>query len=73
MHTVYVHIHEDLDDAGIEALKAEQLRIPHVAHVEMRPNLPHEVLVEGEPRRNVAMRVLSKLGSRGLHSYVMSS
>lgn len=73
MHTVYLHIDEDLDEAGIEALKAELLRIPHVAHVEMSPKLPHDVLVEGEPHRNVAMRVLHKLGSRGLHSYVMSS
>jgi len=72
MHTLYIHIDEDLDPQQMAELKDELLHVPHVSHVELKPSVPHDILVEFEERRNIPMTILVRLSRRGLHSDVMS-
>lgn len=72
-HTLYIHIDEDQSEASIEAIKGALLQLPHVSHVEMSAQVPHDVLVEFEAHHDVPMSVLNTLGRCGLHSDVMSA
>jgi len=73
LHTLYIHIDEDQTEASMEAVRGALLQLPHVSHVEMSPHIPHDVLVEFEPYREVPMAVLDTLGRCGLHPDVMSA
>lgn len=72
-HTLYIHIDEDQNEAGIEAVNDALQRLPYVSHVEMSTREPHDVMVEFEANHDVPMSVLGTLGRCGLHSDVMSA
>ena len=70
MNIINIHIDETLDAENIELLKDELLHVPHVNHVEMRAELPHDLMVEFEEEYDIPMTVLSRLSNHGLHSYI---
>ncbi|HKK05464.1 MAG TPA: hypothetical protein VKA50_06405 [Gammaproteobacteria bacterium] len=73
LHSLYIHIEEDQTEASVEAIKGALFQLPHVTNVEMRLDLPHEVLVEFEPHYGVPMNILTVLGKCGLRPDVMSA
>ncbi|WJW75976.1 hypothetical protein QVG61_02480 [Thiohalobacter sp. IOR34] len=73
MHTVYIHIDEELDARQLDAIGRKLSRLSHVTDVEVNEKEPHDLLVEYEPHEGLPMGILSQLSSMGLHADVMSS
>ncbi|MDV3239341.1 MAG: hypothetical protein LOY58_10880 [Gammaproteobacteria bacterium] len=72
MHTVYIHINEELDARQLDSIGAELRRLAHVTDVEVNARQPHDVLVEYNPHRGMPMPILRQLSRLGLHADVMS-
>jgi len=72
MNTVCIYIDENLDHATRSSVRNELLNVPHVVHVEMKDDTPHDVAVEFEPHHNIPMTLLTKLENKGLHPDIFS-
>jgi hypothetical protein len=71
MHSINVHIDETMNDKAIDGLRRQLLDEPHVRHVEMRTERPHDMLVEFEEHHDVPMHVLEMLKHQGLHADIV--
>lgn len=71
MHSINVHIDETMKQGDIEGLRQQLLQDPHVSNVEMRSEMPHDMLVEFEERHDVPLHVLDMLKQRGLHADIV--
>jgi len=71
MHAINVHIDETISGNKVGGLRQEMLSAPHVRNVEMRPEKPHDMLVEFDEHHNVPMSVLAILRSHGLHADIV--
>lgn len=67
MRSINIHITETLDPARLRLLLEELGRVPHVTHVELKPEQPHELLVEYEEHHNLPVKILNRLEHAGLH------
>ena len=72
MHTVYIHIDEELNDKQVNSVSAELRRIRHVTDVEFDAGRHHDVLVEYTPHRGMPLPILRMLSSLGFHADVVS-
>ena len=61
MHTIQVHIDDDLDKKSLNELKILMQGLPHVTNVELNASTPHDMLVEYEENYNIPMLVIDKL------------
>lgn len=68
MNTVYVYIEDTLDPAHQAKLCQRLAHLPHVHHVELRPQAPHDMLVEFDPHHNVPTELMASLQAAGVHS-----
>lgn len=71
MNAIRIHIKETLDETSVHGLKNELMHLPHISHVEMSPQYPHDVAIEFEENFNVPMQVLNYLGAHGLHTDIL--
>lgn len=71
MHTVNIHIDENIDHQEMGHLYKELMTTPHVRNVELREGNPHDVLVEFEEHHNMPMHLLHVLQQRGLHADIV--
>lgn len=71
MSSINVHIDERMKRGDIEGLRQQLLREPHVSNVEMRSEMPHDMLVEFEAHHAVPLHVLEMLRQRGLHADIV--
>jgi len=72
MHTIYLHIDEELDQTGMSTLKEEMRSVSHITDVEIHSRTPHDMLVEFEEEHISPMAILKELGRRGVHADIMS-
>jgi len=72
MNTVCIYIDNDLDHDAIESIKSDLLAIPHVCHVQMQDQQPHDVAIEFEAHHDVPMTLLHALENKGLHADIFS-
>ena len=73
MHTIQVHIDDDLDQKSINELKLLMQGLPHVVNVELNDSSPHDMLVEYEEHYNIPMLVMDKLHHKGLPPDIISA
>ena len=73
MHSIQVHIDEELDPKSLNELKALMQELPHVTNVEINIAQPHDMLVEYEEHYNIPMLVMDKLHHKGLHPDIISA
>jgi hypothetical protein len=71
MHAINVHIDETVSGTEVDGLCREMKAAPHVRNVEMRPEKPHDMLVEFDEHQDVPMNVLGILKSHGLHADIV--
>jgi len=71
MHAINIHIDETVSGNEVSGLCQEMLSAPHIRHVEMRSDHPHDMLVEFDEHHNVPMNVLEILRSHGLHADIV--
>lgn len=72
MHTIYIHIDEDLDERQLVSLRQELQHLEPVGDVEVNARLPHDMLVEYEETRITPMAILRKLHRCGVHCDIMT-
>ena len=72
MHTVYIHIDEDLGIDDLERLRQDLLGMEHITDVEVNEKTPHDVLVEFEEDHITPMAILKEIGRQGLHADIMT-
>jgi hypothetical protein len=72
MHTVYIHIDEDLGDQEITALQGDLARVRYITDVEVNNKIPHDLLVEFDETHISPMAILRELNRHGLHADIMS-
>lgn len=72
MHTIYIHIDEDLDERELFSLKDELQQMESVGDVEVNAGLPHDMLVEYEETDITPMAILRELHRCGLHCDIMT-
>jgi hypothetical protein len=72
MHTVYIHIDENLDHDNLASLQSDLRKIKHITDVEVNDKTPHDVLVEFEEQHISPMAILDALSKRGVHADIMS-
>jgi hypothetical protein len=72
MHTVYIHIDEDLDGEGMRSLQGELARVRHITDVEVSERTPHDILVEFDEAHISPMAILREFNRHGLHADIMS-
>jgi len=72
MHTIYIHIDEDLDEQELFSLKDELQQIESVGDVEVNAGLPHDMLVEYEETDITPMAILRELHRCGIHCDIMT-
>ncbi|MFK5912806.1 MAG: hypothetical protein QM484_00405 [Woeseiaceae bacterium] len=73
MHTIQVHIDENLSTEELNEVKQQMSQLPHVTNVEVDVRVPHDFLVEYENHYNIPMLVMDKLHHRGLHPDIVSA
>ena len=73
MHTIYIHIDENLDEAGMRALSNDLKGVSHIVDVEINARTPHDMLVEFEERHISPMAILRELDRHGVHADIMST
>jgi hypothetical protein len=73
MHTIYIHIDENLDDSGMRSLQNELRGMPHITDVEINQKTPHDMLIEFEEEHISPMTILRELGKHGVHADIMSA
>ncbi|HEY9148089.1 MAG TPA: hypothetical protein VIQ22_03675 [Gammaproteobacteria bacterium] len=71
MHSINVHIDETLKATDIDALRRQLLQEPYVSNVEMRTEMPHDMLVEFEAHHAIPQHVLDMLKARGFHADIV--
>lgn len=72
MHTVYIHIDEELSPEQLQELHEKIGSLSFVTDVEVNSRVPHDLLVEYQPSRGMPMPILNHLNRLGLHADVMS-
>ncbi len=72
MHTVYIHIDENLDHDHLVTLQTDLLKLDHITDVEVNDKTPHDVLVEFEEQHISPMAILEVLSKKGVHADIMS-
>jgi hypothetical protein len=73
MHTLYIHIDEDLDEDRLRILQKDLCKVRHITDVEIHKHQPHDLLVEFEEQRITPMNILQELNKRGVHGDIMSA
>lgn len=71
MHSVNVHIDETMNQGMVDSLRQQLLSDPYIRNVEMRTEMPHDMLVEFDAHHNVPMHVLSMLQGQGFHADIV--
>ena len=46
MHTIYIHIDENLDEAGMRSISDDLKGVNHIVDVEINARAPHDMLVD---------------------------
>ena len=72
MHTVYIHIDEDLDHDRLHSLGDNIRGIKHITDVEVNDKTPHDLLVEFEEQHITPMAIIEALNKQGVHADIMS-
>ncbi len=72
MHTIYLHIDDDLDAPGLASLGEDMRQVGHITDVQVNAGNPHDMLVEFEEEHISPMAILKELGRRGIHADIMS-
>ena len=72
MHTIYIHIDEELGQEGLRKLKDDLLKQAHITDVEVSDKTPHDLLVEFEEDHVTPMAILREIGRQGLHADIMT-
>lgn len=72
MHTVYIHIDENLDLSELRSLQEELRGVKHITDVEVAEKTPHDVLVEFDETHISPMAILQELSRRGVHADIMT-
>ncbi len=72
MHTIQVYIDETLDAKDLAELRNSLLAMPHVKHVAVNADMPHDMLVEYEEHHVMPMDIVDTLHRRGVHPDVIS-
>ena len=74
MHTIQIHINENISSREIGRLKNYLMQIPHITDVEMCQREPHDILVEYEEHRGVMpMDIVNSIKKMGYHTDVISA
>ena len=73
MHTIYIHIDENLDEDGMRSLSNELMGMDHIVDVEINARTPHDMLVEFEEHHISPMAILRELTKHGVHADIMSA
>jgi len=72
MHTIQVYIDESLGERELAELRKTLLAMPHVEHVAVHVDMPHDLLVEYEEHHVAPMDIVETLHQRGMHPDVIS-
>ena len=72
MHTIYLRIEEELDEAEMRALQLELSNIGPITDVEVHRNTPRDMLVEFEEAKITPMTILRELNRHGVHADIMT-
>ena len=73
MHTIYIHIDENLGEEGMRSLSNELMGMDHIVDVEINARTPHDMLVEFEEHHISPMAILRELTKHGVHADIMSA
>lgn len=73
MHTIYLRIDQDIDEARMHWLKEELSGVGHITDVEIHARTPRDMLVEFEEAHISPMAILHKLGGFGVRADIMSA
>ena len=73
MHTIYLHIDEDLDETRLRSLSNELKSVNHIIDVEINSRTPHDMLVEFEEHHISPMAILRELNRHGVHADITSA
>lgn len=71
MHSISVHIDETMKSSDIDVLRRKLLKEPHVTNVEMREEMPHDMLIEFEEHHDIPVHVLEMLKAQGYHADIV--
>ncbi len=72
MHTVLIHIDENLDHDHLLSLQKDLHKMEHITDVEVNDKIPHDVLIEFEEKHITPMDILAALTKQGVHADIMS-
>ena len=73
MHTIYIHIDENLGEEGMRSLSNDLMGMEHIVDVEINAKTPHDMLVEFEEHHISPMAILRELTKHGVHADIMSA
>ena len=73
MHTIQVHIDEDLSEQQLEKIISSLLDLPHITDVVCSQKDPHDLLIDYEEKYNAPIEVMHNLHGIGLHSDITSA
>jgi hypothetical protein len=73
MHTIYIHIDENLDETRLRSLSDDLRNVNHIVDVEISSRTPHDMLVEFEEHHISPMAILRELNRHGVHADIMSA
>lgn len=71
MHSISVHIDETMKSSDIDSLRQKLLKEPYVTNVEMREEMPHDMLIEFEEHHDIPVHVLEMLKAQGFHADIV--
>lgn len=71
MHSISVHVDETMKSSDIDNLRQRLLQEPYVTNVEMRTEMPHDMLVEFEEHHDIPVHVLEMLKEQGYHADIV--
>lgn len=71
MHSINLHIDETMNERDVDKLRQRLLAEPHVSNVELKKELPHDMLVEFEEHHDIPMHVLDMLKAQGFHADIV--
>ncbi|MGD2074598.1 MAG: hypothetical protein PVI91_05235 [Gammaproteobacteria bacterium] len=72
MHTVYIHIDEELGGQEMRSLQGDLAQVRYINDVEVNERIPHDLLVEFDETHISPMAILRELNRHGLHADIMS-
>ena len=73
MHAIYIHIDENLDEAGMRSLSDDLKDVNHIVDVEINARTPHDMLVEFDEHHISPMAILRELSRHGVHADIVSA